>query len=89
MEKFIKDSMRTQKTMEQDFTTKPGDVFTIKAHSNIICNTITVAVFNGRTCEDFFLTLPNKIQTWLLLKQLSERCSSNDRCPLLKTILNA
>lgn len=54
------------------FNTSPHDVFTIKSSSGVLCDTITIHVSNEVLKEEFWMSWPNRLESWEALKQLAE-----------------
>lgn len=63
-------TMRTAKTMQESFITKPGDIFTVKGSKNCISSSITVEVANKGNNELFNITLSNTLPAWQMLLKL-------------------
>ncbi len=64
---------RSQKSMSEEFITRPGDVFTVKSfYRQLLTNSIMVEVSNENTKEDFVMIFPNKTGSWSLFKSINE-----------------
>lgn len=61
---------RSQDTMRERFTTKPGDIFTIQSKTGVLSRIISVSVKNGN--EQFYLSFKNDLDAWKVLKRVNE-----------------
>lgn len=63
--------MRNHKSMQNNFISRPFDVYTVINESNVISDSIKILVSNESTRESFYMALKNRPETKNLLFELA------------------